>query len=67
MRDARGEVNGAVRLSIDSQIIDPRLGEPLEQRLAPVMVCLAAEFERRGAVPLLPTADEHQLAKSSTP
>jgi EAL domain-containing protein (putative c-di-GMP-specific phosphodiesterase class I) len=63
VRDARGEVNGAVRLSIDSQIVDARLGEPLEQRLAPVMVCLAAEFERRGAVPHLPTADEHQLAE----
>ena len=24
------------------------------QRLAPVLVCLAAEFERRGAVPVLP-------------
>jgi len=63
VRDARGEVNGAVRLSIDSQIVDARLSEPLEQRLAPVMVCLAAEFERRNAVPLLPTDDEHQLAQ----
>jgi len=66
VRDSRGEVNGAVRLSIDSQIVDPRMTEPLEQRLAPVMVCLAAEFERRGAVPPLPPlppADEHQLAQ----
>jgi ammonium transporter, Amt family len=63
VRDARGEVNGAVRLSIDSQIVDARLSEPLEQRLAPVMVCLAAEFERRNAVPLLPTDDEQQLAQ----
>ena len=47
VRDARGEVNGVVRLSIDSEVIDPRTAEPLEQRLAPVLVCLAAEFERR--------------------
>jgi EAL domain-containing protein (putative c-di-GMP-specific phosphodiesterase class I) len=63
VRDVRGEVNGAVRLSIDSQIVDERTQEPLEQRLAPVMVCLAAEFERRRAAPLLPAADEHQLAQ----
>ncbi len=61
VRDSRGEVNGAVRLSIDSKIVDPRTTEPLEQRLAPVMVCLAAEFERRGSQQLLPGADEHQL------
>jgi EAL domain-containing protein (putative c-di-GMP-specific phosphodiesterase class I) len=63
VRDSRNEVNGAVRLSIDSQVVDPRITEPLEQRLAPVMVCLAAEFERRGAVPLLPLSDERQLAQ----
>jgi EAL domain-containing protein (putative c-di-GMP-specific phosphodiesterase class I) len=63
VRDTRNEVNGAVRLSIDSQILDPRITEPLEQRLAPVMVCLAAEFERRGTVPLLPQSDESQLAQ----
>jgi ammonium transporter, Amt family len=63
VRDARGEVNGAVRLSIDSSIEDARLEEPLELRLAPVMVCLAAEFARRNAVPLLPTADAHRLEK----
>jgi EAL domain-containing protein (putative c-di-GMP-specific phosphodiesterase class I) len=48
-------------LSIDSQIEDPRTHEPLEQRLAPLMVCLAAEFERRRTLPLVPYADEHQL------
>ncbi|HUE11134.1 MAG TPA: EAL domain-containing protein [Steroidobacteraceae bacterium] len=63
VRDSRGEVNGAVRLSIDSQIADPRMTEPLEQRLAPVMVCLAAEFERRGTLRLLPPADESQLTE----
>jgi len=61
VRDSRGQVNGAVRLSIDSQIADPRMTEPLEQRLAPVMVCLAAEFERRGVQPELPPADAPQL------
>jgi EAL domain-containing protein (putative c-di-GMP-specific phosphodiesterase class I) len=61
VRDSRGEVNGAVRLSIDSQITEPRMTEPLEQRLAPVMVCLAAEFERRGTLPQLPPADHPQL------
>ncbi len=57
VRDARNEVNGAVRLSIDSDVDDPRTAESLEQRLAPVMVCLAAEFARRAAVPNLPRAD----------
>jgi EAL domain-containing protein (putative c-di-GMP-specific phosphodiesterase class I) len=60
VRDSRGEVNGAVRLSIDSQITEPRMTEPLEQRLAPFMVCLAAEFERRGT---LPPTDEPQLSE----
>jgi EAL domain-containing protein (putative c-di-GMP-specific phosphodiesterase class I) len=58
VRDTRGEVNGAVRLSIDSEIEDPRTQEPLEQRLAPLMVCLAAEFERRRAAPLPTGSDE---------
>jgi EAL domain-containing protein (putative c-di-GMP-specific phosphodiesterase class I) len=58
VRDSRGEVNGAVRLSIDSQIVDPRTHEPLEQRLGPVMVCLAAEFERRRALINAPASDE---------
>src|ERR1700691_5645213 len=30
VRDARGEVNGAVRLTVDSEIDDPRTQEPLE-------------------------------------
>ncbi len=63
VRDSRGEVNGAVRLSIDSQVSDPRLTEPLEQRLAPVMVCLAAEFERRGAMPAFPVEEDGALSK----
>ncbi len=63
VRDARGSVNGAVRLSIDSQIVDARTAEPLEVRLAPVLTCLAAEFERRGALPALSPADEAQLAQ----
>ena len=63
VRDARGEVNGAVRLSIDSQITDPRTEEPLEQRLAPLMACLAAEFERRRVPPEPPGPDEQQLAQ----
>ena len=63
VRDSRGEVNGAVRLSIDSQVNDPRLTEPLEQRLAPVMVCLAAEFERRGAMPSLPIEEDAALTE----
>src|SRR5580658_10478449 len=51
VRDPRGGVVGAVRLSIDSQISDARTQEPLEQRLAPVMVCLAAEYDRRQSPP----------------
>jgi EAL domain-containing protein (putative c-di-GMP-specific phosphodiesterase class I) len=53
MRDADGAINGAVRLSIDSGVTDTRTSEPLEQRLAPVFTCLAAEFERRQAFPLM--------------
>jgi len=63
VRDSQGGVNGAVRLSIDSQIIDGRAAESLEARLAPVLVCAAAEFERRGALPSLPRADERRLAE----
>jgi EAL domain-containing protein (putative c-di-GMP-specific phosphodiesterase class I) len=62
VRDAHGSVNGAVRLSIDSQVADPRAAEPLELRLAPVLQCLAAEFERRGGLPSLPQEDQVQLA-----
>ena len=63
VRDTRGEVIGAVRLSIDSQIADARTQEPLEQRLEPVMVCLAAEYERRQAPPPLPAGDEQHLVQ----
>jgi EAL domain-containing protein (putative c-di-GMP-specific phosphodiesterase class I) len=63
VRDSKGGVHGAVRLSIDSQIIDGRAAEPLELRLAPVLVCLAAEFARRGQLPPLPHEDEAQLAE----
>ena len=63
VRDPKGGVNGAVRLSIDSQIIDGRAAESLEKRLAPVLVCLAAEFERRGTLPSLPHEDGAQLAE----
>jgi EAL domain-containing protein (putative c-di-GMP-specific phosphodiesterase class I) len=63
VRDTKGGVNGVVRLGIDSQIIDGRAAEPLEARLAPVLVCLAAEFDRRGTLPSLPREDEVQLAE----
>src|SRR5258708_13717659 len=68
VRDSHGGVNGAVRLSIDAQVADPRSAEPLDLRLAPVLVCLAAEFERRGALlPSLPHGDEAQLALIENP
>lgn len=63
VRDAQGVVNGAVRLSIDSQIVNRRTAEPLEARLAPVLACLAAEFERRVVLPSLSPEDEEQLAQ----
>jgi EAL domain-containing protein (putative c-di-GMP-specific phosphodiesterase class I) len=47
VRDAYGAVNGAIRLSVDSTVVDERTAESLEQRLAPVFTCLAAEFSRR--------------------
>src|SRR5208282_112622 len=64
LRDPNGAINGAVRLSIDSAIVDTRTNEPLGHRLAPVFTCLAAEFERRRshAVPLREdTRDERQI------
>jgi EAL domain-containing protein (putative c-di-GMP-specific phosphodiesterase class I) len=51
VRDAHGAINGAVRLSIDASVRDTRTEETLEQRLAPVFVCLSAEFERRRGFP----------------
>jgi EAL domain-containing protein (putative c-di-GMP-specific phosphodiesterase class I) len=63
VRDASGEVNGAVRLTIDAQVDDARMVESLEQRLAPVWVCLAAEFARRSVVPSLPAVDAIRLAQ----
>jgi EAL domain-containing protein (putative c-di-GMP-specific phosphodiesterase class I) len=53
VRDSQGAINGAVRLSIDPSIRDTRTDETLEQKLAPVFVCLSAEFERRQGFPLL--------------
>ena len=61
VHNLRGEVNGAVRLSIDSDIDDPRTREPLDGRLEPLIPCLAAEFERRRAVPLLTDLNEQLL------
>jgi EAL domain-containing protein (putative c-di-GMP-specific phosphodiesterase class I) len=57
VRDTQGSVNGAVRLSIDASIKDTRTDESLEQKLAPVFVCLSAEFERRQGFPLLISED----------
>jgi EAL domain-containing protein (putative c-di-GMP-specific phosphodiesterase class I) len=63
VRDVNGAINGAVRLSIDAEILDRRTSEPLEERLAPVFVCLAAEFERRQAFPLLLREDTQEEAQ----
>ena len=63
VRDSHGAVNGAVRMSIDANVEDARLEEPLEQRLAPVFVCLSAEFERRLGFPLLISEDTQEGAQ----
>ena len=66
VRDSHGAVNGAVRLSIDSpanHLDARRAAESLEARLAPVLVCLAAEFERRGVLPSLPREDEQRAGR----
>ena len=63
MRDTRGGVNGAVRLSIDSQLAGTRAAKPLDRRLAAVLACLAVEFERRVVLPPLSPKDEAQLAQ----
>ena len=47
VRDVNGAVNGAVRLNVDSKIVNDRTTESLEQRLAQVFIILAAEFSRR--------------------
>ena len=63
VRDAQGAINGAVRLSIDASVRDTRTDETLEQKLAPVFVCLAAEFERRQGFPLLIAEDTQEGAQ----
>jgi EAL domain-containing protein (putative c-di-GMP-specific phosphodiesterase class I) len=63
VRDSQGAINGAVRLSIDASITDTRTDETLEQRLAPVFVCLSAEFERRQGFPLLISEDTQEGAQ----
>ena len=60
VRDTNGALNGAVRLSIDAGIKDTRTDETLEQKLAPVFVCLSAEFERRQGFPLLISEDSRE-------
>jgi EAL domain-containing protein (putative c-di-GMP-specific phosphodiesterase class I) len=60
VRDTNGSINGAVRLSIDASIKDTRTDETLEQKLAPVFVCLSAEFERRQGFPLLISEDTQE-------
>jgi EAL domain-containing protein (putative c-di-GMP-specific phosphodiesterase class I) len=57
VRDSHGAVNGAVRLSIDASVRDLRTDESLEQKLAPVFVCLSAEFGRRQSFPLMISED----------
>ncbi len=66
VHDSQGGALGAVRLSIDSQVVDARTAEPLAWRLAPVLVCLAAELERRGALPPLQRADRALPAQSQS-
>ncbi len=63
VRDAHGAVNGAVRLSIDAGIKDTLTDETLEQKLAPVLVCLSAEFKRRQGFPLLISEGSHEGAQ----
>jgi EAL domain-containing protein (putative c-di-GMP-specific phosphodiesterase class I) len=63
VRDAQGGVNGAVRLGVDSQVVSARTSKPLNARLAPVLACLAVEFERRVVLPSLSPKDEAQLAQ----
>jgi EAL domain-containing protein (putative c-di-GMP-specific phosphodiesterase class I) len=60
VRDTAGAINGAVRLSVDGSIKDTRTDETLEQKLAPVFVCLSAEFERRQGFPLMVTEDTQE-------
>jgi EAL domain-containing protein (putative c-di-GMP-specific phosphodiesterase class I) len=63
VRDSQGAVNGAVRLSINGSVKDTRTDETLEQKLAPVFVCLSAEFERRQGFPLMIAEDTQEGAQ----
>jgi EAL domain-containing protein (putative c-di-GMP-specific phosphodiesterase class I) len=51
VRGADGELRGAARLSVDPDSAEAPAVEPLELRLAPLFLCLAAEMERTAAVP----------------
>jgi EAL domain-containing protein (putative c-di-GMP-specific phosphodiesterase class I) len=57
VRGADGELRGAARLSLDPDSATAPAVEPLELRLAPLFLCLAAEIERVAAVPRAATDD----------
>lgn len=57
--DAHGDTCGAVRLTVDPHVQHARALEPLEQRLSPLIKCLAAEYARRTSLKL--TADAPPL------
>jgi EAL domain-containing protein (putative c-di-GMP-specific phosphodiesterase class I) len=61
--DSLGAIGGVVRLSVDNHVSSARMLEPLQQRLAPVMACVAAEFERRQGAPVLPAEGAEEWLK----
>jgi EAL domain-containing protein (putative c-di-GMP-specific phosphodiesterase class I) len=63
VRLASGEICGAVRLGVDPDSTERKGLEPLELRLAPLFLCLAAEFERSNQTPRWPVRTARQRAQ----
>jgi len=62
VRRADGEICGAARLGLDPDSVENETSAPLELRLAPLFLCLAAELDRSSDAPRGPVGDARQRA-----
>lgn len=60
VRLASGEICGAARLGLDPDSVENETLDPLELRLAPLLLCLAAELDRASEAPCGPVRDARQ-------